>query len=394
MTGVVAVSAMESKNIMQRELGRWDSGHPGPTLLVTGGVHGNEPAGVYAAQRVLAQLEDRAPEIVGRFIALAGNLPALSENRRFLSRDLNRNWDQESLVANEARGEQERSSEDREQLELIECFVKAERSASGPVVYADLHTSSAEGSPFLCLADTIDNRRLGITTGVPIILGIEETIAGASLEWFADRGIVALAVEGGQHESDEAVANHEAVLWSLLVRLGMLPEGFVDLGPHRERLRQAIGSAPPIVEIVHRHVIASDDVFRMESGFVNFEVVAKGQLLAKDRHGDVRAKCRGHVMLPLYQELGDDGFFLARRVRWFWLLLAQWLRTLHVAALLPLMPGIRRDSNDHDTMLANPKVARWFVVEIFHLLGFRKVTERSGYVAFRRRCSRRVNRGL
>ena len=99
-------------------------------------------------------------------------------------------------------------------------------------------------------------------------------------------------------------------------------------------------------------------------------------------------------MLPLYQELGDDGFFLARRVRWFWLLLAQWLRALHVAALLPLMPGIRRDSNDHDTMLANPKVARWFVVELFHLLGFRKVTERSGCVAFRRRCSRRVNRGL
>jgi hypothetical protein len=394
MTDFVAATTMQSEITMQRELGRWDSGQPGPTLLVTGGVHGNEPAGVYAAQRVLAQLQERAPQIRGRFIALVGNLPALSENRRFLSRDLNRSWDQESLVVNQARGEQERSPEDREQLDLIACLVEVERSASGPLVYCDLHTSSAAGSPFLCLADTIDNRRLGLTTGVPIILGIEETIAGASLEWFADRGIMAFAVEGGQHESDEAIANHEAVLWGLLVKLGILPEGFVDLEPHRERLRQAVGSAPPIVEIVHRHVIASADAFRMESGFVNFAVVAKGQLLAKDRHGDVCAKHKSLVMLPLYQELGDDGFFLARRVRWFWLLLAKWLRAFHVAALLPLMPGIRRDSDDHDTMLANPRVARWFVVEFFHLLGFRKETERLGCLAFRRRCSRRVNRSL
>jgi hypothetical protein len=70
------------------------------------------------------------------------------------------------------------------------------------------------------------------------------------------------------------------------------------------------------------------------------------------------------------------------------------LRACHVAALLPLMPGIRRDSDDHDTMLANPRVARWFVVEFFHLLGFRKETERLGCLAFRRRCSRRVNRSL
>ena len=42
----------------QREIGVWDSGSPGPTLLVTGGVHGNEPAGVHAAARVLEELRE------------------------------------------------------------------------------------------------------------------------------------------------------------------------------------------------------------------------------------------------------------------------------------------------------------------------------------------------
>lgn len=394
MTETLATSAMEIESTMQRELGRWDSGEPGPTLLVTGGVHGNEPAGVHALKRVFAHLHERAPKIRGRLVGLAGNLAALGEKRRFLARDLNRGWDQESIEANEARDVGDRSAEDKEQLALISHFVEVDRSTSGPLVYIDLHTSSAEGSPFLCLADTIDNRRLGMSTGVPIILGIEETIAGASLEWFADRGIMALAVEGGQHDSQEAIANHEAVLWQLLVHLGMLPEDFVDLTPHRARLREAVGSAPQIVEIVHRHVIAPDDEFRMEPGFLNFAEVKKGDLLAKDRHGDIRAKNRSHVMLPLYQELGDDGFFLARRVRWFWLWLAKWLRALHLAVVLPLLPGIRRDPDDRDTMLANPKVARWFVVEIFHLLGFRKESERDGRLAFSRRNSRRENRTI
>jgi len=392
MSGVATEAA--SDQTMQREIGRWDTGQPGPTLLVTGGIHGNEPAGVHAAARVLAHLHEREPQLRGRFVALRGNLSALSSKRRFLDRDLNRGWSDEAITRTRGRDEAERSPEDREQLELLDAFAEVEASASGPILFVDLHTSSAEGSPFLCLADTIDNRRLGMSTGVPIILGIEETIAGASLEWFADRGIAGFAVEGGQHDSDDAIDNHEAVLWGLLVKLGMLAEDFVDLAPHRERLRRAVGDAPPIVEITHRHEIAPEHRFRMEPGFVNFARVHKGQLLAKDRDGDVRAPNACHVMLPLYQELGDDGFFLARRVRWFWLWLAKWLRALHLGGLLPLLPGISRAPGDRNTLLANPRVARWFVVEIFHLLGFRKESRRGNRLAFSRRVSRPENRLL
>ena len=34
-----------------REIGSYDRGVVGPTLLLTGGVHGNEPAGAAAAAR-------------------------------------------------------------------------------------------------------------------------------------------------------------------------------------------------------------------------------------------------------------------------------------------------------------------------------------------------------
>jgi succinylglutamate desuccinylase len=385
---------VRSAQSLRRELGTWDLGRPGPTLLVLAGIHGNEPAGVRAVQRVLDRLQALELPIVGRLVALAGNLGALAAAKRFLDRDLNRGWGGAAIDALWRRGETDLAPEDREQRELLRRLEAAIATASGPVVFVDLHSSSADGPPFLCLADTIDNRRLGLATGVPIILGIEETIDGASLEWFAQRGIAALAVEGGRHDAPATESNHEAVLWCMLDRLRMLPPRSVDLTPHRAQLERASAGVPPIVEIVLRHAITAEDRFRMEPGFVNFAPVRRHQLLATDRHGEIRSPVQGHVLLPLYQALGDDGFFLARKVRPFWLHVARWLRRLRLDAVVHLLPGIRRDQADPDTILVDPRIARWFVTEVFHLLGFRKERRRGDRLAFTRRRSRAENAKL
>lgn len=379
---------------LRRDLGNWDLGRPGPTLLVLAGIHGNEPAGVQAAQRVLGRLQEQELPIAGRFVALTGNLGALAVARRFLQRDLNRGWSQAAIDNLRRRPDAQLSPEDREQRELLQRFEQVLATATGPVLFVDLHSSSAAGPPFLCLADTIDNRRLGFATGVPIILGIEETIDGASLEWFAQRGIAALAVEGGQHDARETVANHEAVLWRLLERLRMVPVPAAELRVHQTQLHEAAAGVPPIVEIVLRHAITAEDRFRMAPGFVNFAPVERHQLLATDRRGEVRAPSRGHVLLPLYQALGDDGFFLARAVRPFWLHLARWLRRLRLDATVRFLPGVTVDPTDRDTILVDPRVARWFVTELFHLLGFRKERRRGDRLAFTRRRSRRENARL
>lgn len=379
----------------RREIGRIDGGRPGPTVLVMAGVHGNEPAGVRACERVLAALAAADAPVRGRVIALAGNVPALAAGQRYLQRDLNRGWGAAAIAALQALPPAARSPEDGQQLELLERFEEALRTACGPVLFVDLHTSSADGPPFLCLADTIDNRRLGLATGVPIILGIEETIDGAALEWFGARGVAALAAEGGRHLHEDTVGNHEALLWLLLDRVGFVPAGAVDLAPHRAHLRRTVGDAPPIVEITRRHAITPADRFRMAPGYVNFAAAARGQLLAHDAAGEVRAPGACRVLLPLYQPQGDDGFFLARPVARSWLTLAAWLRALRADALLPFLPGIRRDPDDPDTLLADRRVARWFTVEVFHLLGYRRERPRGAkLLAFTRRRSRPENRRL
>jgi predicted deacylase len=378
-----------------RELGRHDRGVPGPTLLVLAGVHGNEPAGVAAAQRVLAELARRDAPIRGRLVAFAGNLGALALGRRYQRRDLNRGWGAAAIAAMEQRVGADRSPEDDEQRDLLRCFAEALATATGPVLFVDLHTSSADGSPFLCLADTIDNRRLGLATGVPIILGIEETIDGAALEWFGARGVASLAVEGGRHRHPDTVGNHEAVLWLLLARIGAVSPAVADVPARRACLDRAVGRTPRIVEITRRHAITPADAFAMAPGFVNFDRVRRGQSLGRDVRGDVLAEADRLVLLPLYQPQGDDGFFLARPVAPFWLRVAAVLRRLRADLLLPFLPGIRRDPADPDTLLADRRVARWFTVEVFHLLGYRRERPRGDrLLAFTRRRSRPENRRL
>lgn len=379
---------------IRRELGSWDSGTAGPTLCVLAGIHGNEPAGVLAVQRVLGRLQESEVALKGRIVAFGGNLTALSRGVRFLQRDLNRQWGEDQIGRLLARDPATDGDEDKEQRALLSAFDRVIRTARGPVIFVDLHTSSADGPPFICLADTIDNRRVAMSTGVPLILGIEETIDGASLEWWSQLGIVNFAVEGGRHQHPDTVGNHEAVLWLLLDSLGILPKGSVDVRPFRAHIEKATRSNPSVVEIVHRHAITEQDRYVTKPGFNNFDAVKKGQQIGTDARGPVVAPYDCRVMLPLYQALGDDGFFLSRDVRPFWLVVARVMRRLRLDRIVHWMPGVRRDPDDINTILVNPRIARYFVTEIFHLLGFRKERKRGSVLAFTRRWSRRENRGL
>lgn len=378
----------------ERVLGIYDRGDPGPTLLVLSGIHGNEPAGVHACRRVLAALERDRPDCAGRVVFLAGNLQALRAGRRFVDRDLNRQWTAANVARVLATDAGLRTTEDREQAELIHEFERFEASATGPVVFLDLHTSSADGSPFSCLGDTLANRRLAMALPVPVILGLEECIDGAVMEYFDERGHVGLAVEGGRHGAPASVDNLESSVWIALWAGGLLRSDRVELDRHREVLRRASGGLPPVMEIRYRHAITPEMGFTMVPGFESFEAVPKGKLLAMDCDGEIRATRAGRVLLPLYQGQGDDGFFFGTDVARFWLGVSTLMRRLGLAKIVHWAPGVARDPDDPMSVLVNKRVARWRVADVFHLLGFRKKRDAGATMRFSRRWSRADNRAV
>jgi succinylglutamate desuccinylase len=366
-------------------IGRYTGDSAGPTILVAGGIHGNEPSGVRALERVLSWLEGSAPAFRGTIIGLAGNLAALERSERFLEEDLNRIWLPDRIAALR-RGETAPSPDARQQAELLTVIDRIFAEAPGPVVFLDLHTSSARGEPFVCIGDTLRNRALALQFPVPVILGLEEQIDGALLEYVNTLGHVTIGVEAGQHDHPESIDRHEAFVTLALIAAGCIEEKDVpQAAPMRALLSEAVGKLPPVLEVRYRHAITPADDFEMRAGFANFQPISKDDLMASDAAGEVRAIEGGRVLLPLYQGLGNDGFFIVRRISPRWLRLSAWLRRVRADRLATLLPGVAVDSDHTDTLRVDTHVARWFTVELFHLLGFRKRRSAGESLRFSRR---------
>lgn len=367
-----------------RVVGRYRGGRHGPLLLGIGGLHGNEPAGVHALRRVFAALEETRPPLHGEFLGLAGNLLALRAGVRYLRRDMNRAW-RPSRVA-ELRAGRLHAAEDEEQIRLLDAIEEALGGREKEAFVLDLHTTSAGSIPFFTLGDTLRNRAFAGRLELPLVLGIEEQIEGALLELLSRRGTVTVGVEGGRHDDAVSVDYHEAVLWLALVETGCLAKEHADgLDERRRFLAAAREGLPRVFEVRARHGLRPGDGFVMRPGFANFQQVRRGEEVARDHRGPIRASEAGRIFLPLYQELGDDGFFLVRAVRPVWLRVSALVRRLRLDGLAPLLPGVRRSRRRVDTLVVDRRIARWYVVEIFHLLGYRRERSAPRSIVFTRR---------
>jgi predicted deacylase len=298
---------------LPRCLGTVIGSEEGPTLVITGGLHGNEPAGVLAAQRILEELRERREVLRGEVVAFSGNRPALERGLRFLSRDLNRGWDSPELERLGDRPEAALFAEDREQHELHQAILAVERHASR-LVFLDLHTTSGPTAPFVCFSDTPDNRRLACALPVNVVLGLERSVHASMLSWASLRGHLGLSFEAGQHRDPSACVRHVGAVWMLLLAIGAIDAA--DVPNEREHLAEL--SLPAgrsrVVEIRHRHVVGTEDDFEMLDGFEGFDPIEAGQIVARDRRGPIRSPESGVMLMPRYQGQGEDGFFVAREV--------------------------------------------------------------------------------
>ncbi len=347
---------------------------PGPTLIVVAGIHGNEHAGVVAAERVSSEL--REEDVRGELVVLRGNVGALQLGRRYQAKDLNRVWTDERVVALRRTPEADRDPEDREQLELLRAIEDAMARARGDVYLVDLHTTSARGIPFALFGDALRQWRFGLSFPLPVILGLEEQLDGVLSAFFAARGCVAIAIEGGQHDDPESIANLEACLRIALVASSVLDRARAPLyAAALTRLESRRGGLPNVMEVTRRHAITEADEFRMAPGFANLDRARRGRVLARDRRGEIRAEEDGMVILPLYQGLGSDGFFWGRAVSRARLELAERVRRLRLDLLLPLLPGVRRDPTRPERLRADKRIARLYPLDVFHIFGYRRIRE-------------------
>ncbi len=381
-----AAAVSEVGAVGRRLLGRADGTRGGPTLIVVAGIHGNEPAGVHAVRRVLDALGDRRAQMTGSLVAFAGNLAALEAGKRFVDRDLNRAWTTERLARLRQNGKVGRSVEDREQIELLAEIEGVLDEASAPVYALDLHTTSGPGGVFSAFTDSLPHRAFASRFPVPMVFGLEELVDGTLLNLLSEHGLIAITVETGQHEEPEAIDRAEAAVWIAIVSAGLLPERLVpEATAGRKLLQKASGYLPRALEMRYKRDVVDGDGFVMAPGHSNFQKVTQGRVIARDQGGDIVVQENGRLLMPLYQEQGEDGFFLVREFSPFWMTVSVVLRRAGVSRVAHWLPGVHRVAGTRDEVVVDKRIARFFARQLFHLLGFRQLEDAGDRLVMRRR---------
>ncbi|MEM9258693.1 MAG: succinylglutamate desuccinylase/aspartoacylase family protein [Bacteroidota bacterium] len=311
---------MENIADSARIIGHYRGKEVGPLVVAIGGIHGNEPAGVQALERLFELLEEE-PRInpgfnfKGELLALRGNLAALATGERYIDMDLNRIW-----RARETHTDNFTSSEDREIHELLTAIeIAVEEAPLSELVLLDLHTTTAHGGIFAITGDDNPSLMLAAEMSVPVIKGMLSGLQGTTLHYFhgdnfaTDLPVRAISFESGYHQDPASIDLALAATVNLLRALGCVRTEDVNTY-HDELLRKAACELPRLTELVYVHHIAPDgsDGFRMRPGYGNYHPVTQGEILAKDKSGPIHAPVTGYLLMPLYQDLGDEGFFIVR----------------------------------------------------------------------------------
>ncbi len=253
---------------------RREAAAPGPHLLVTALMHGNEACGAVALDRLLASaFIPRRGTLTLAFANLAAFAhidPEQPDRGRFVDEDMNRLWSPKRLDGPERSVELARARLLRPLADAADYLL-------------DLH-SMTEGDIPLALAGTAaKGMRLAERVGYPAVVVADPGHAGGVRlrdygAFGAPRGTkAALLVECGQHFD----ARSAAVAWETLLRF---LAAFDMLDPASAGAELAVAPPPPqrFIEVTHVVTIETER-FAFAAPCRTLEPIAKaGTLLARD----------------------------------------------------------------------------------------------------------------
>ena len=201
-----------------------DSGLPGPTVLILGGVHGNEPAGAAAAEKACS-----FSPILGKIVVVPRVNPlGLKDQVRYLPEigDMNRvyppqgeNTPAEQMGMEMIRLMQRQNIAMLVDLHEARTFHRLDETSLGQTLLFANNGVSAE-----LAMDTVDAVNRGISVEVRKFALVGHPIRYSSA-WYAGKylGIAAFTVETSSQQSlEDRVEQHLAVVRELLMEGGWL----------------------------------------------------------------------------------------------------------------------------------------------------------------------------
>ncbi|HET8753237.1 MAG TPA: succinylglutamate desuccinylase/aspartoacylase family protein, partial [Salinimicrobium sp.] len=297
---------MAKMDNISRIIGKYGGKEDGPLLLVTAGVHGNEPSGVLALQKIFKELEQSKMAIKGTFLGLFGNKKALQQGKRYIDEDLNRTWTKENL-----KKDNPDSHEQQEMKEIVELLENYSEKQFPERFFMDCHTTSSDSLPYISVQEVGKNDAFAHKFPLHIVRGFSDIVNGSIDKYFSQQGFTGFTFEGGQHTAETTQANQEAMIWLALKEVNGAD---LNLLPRFPDCIERLEGGQTTFEIIYRHGLEDNDEFRMEPGFKNFQKIKKDELLAIQNGKEIRSEWDATIFMPLYQSQGNDGFFIIKEV--------------------------------------------------------------------------------
>jgi len=309
----------------ERIIAKYQGPNPGPLLIVFGGMHGNEPAGIEAIKMMANMLEIEPQtnpdfEYNGSFLGLIGNLQAYHKNQRFIRKDLNRSFTKENLEIVENSPESQLKDELLE-IKQILSVVRETINDIKPkkVIVLDLHTTSSFGGIFTITPDDPESLRIAIELHAPVIKGMLKGIKGTTLHYFTKENfgidMIPVTFESGQHNEELSINRAIAAITNCMRTIGSVSPQHVE-NQHDKLLIEHSKNLPKVSELISKHNINEGDNFKMNPNYKNFQRIQSGEVIAKDKKGPIEAPEDALLLMPLYQSQGEDGFFLIKKLEY------------------------------------------------------------------------------
>lgn len=239
---------------------------PGPTLLVLGGVHGDEQCGVDLVRSILTGAY--SPVIRrGKLIAALGNLAAIDAGKRCILHNLNRGFLPDKIPCNCA------------ECARIDVLKKLMNDAD---VLLDIHASfTPESETFLIC----ERNAISLIEALPmekVCFGFDTVQPGGTDYYMNSIGKVGICVECGYLGDPRSAEYARTSFETLLATMGMIDESLSKKCDKK------------FFQARYQYFTRTD--FRLAKPLSDFEEVREGQMIGLDGEREVRVDRNGAVL--------------------------------------------------------------------------------------------------
>lgn len=270
---------------------KYDSGVPGPTVTIMGGVHGNEVCGVEAFYWLKTSFLKEHNVAKGKIYIVLGNYKAVDQHTRYVEEDMNRLF---------GLGGRARDSFEKRRVQQIEQILDESN------YFLDIHSTSSPSVPMTCSYESADHLELCSALGVEYMTtGWGGNVEGmASDEYLGYRNGLGILVECGSHYDDEAIQFAKQAVLRFLNHL------------------EIIDSDTKPIEKPAQHIRIQETIYPESKNFkftvpeiASFVPVHEGDTFAVDEGKKYTSPLNGLLVMPSKViEPGKEACFLAKIV--------------------------------------------------------------------------------